>query len=275
MRITWLFFLSVITGVTAARADCEYRPEWRGRDTVSYVRDAEACLAELKEGFWVDAAVEREVFERVNAVRVQAGLAPLQLRTGLLRPARLHSFDMGQDWFFDHEGPDGRSVSQRVSALDRTLVQSEIRENIAQIKGDFDWSETGDVLHNTLFNSPRHRENMLAPRLTHMAMGVVRSKKGAWITQIFVREAGELTVPAPLALRPSQLNLPKAELHDWSFQEMRLKLDDVEYTLETLGPNTRGEADLLIVGTRPVDARTYKIINLAGPSVTLIGPDPS
>ncbi|MEM9669628.1 MAG: CAP domain-containing protein [Pseudomonadota bacterium] len=269
MRIAWLFFFVGILAAPTVSATCEYRPEWRGTDTASYVADARVCLEELKDGFWVDEAVEEEVFDRVNAARRDAGLEPLELREGLLPAARLHSFDMGQDWFFDHKGPDGRSVSDRVAALDRRLMHSEVRENIAQIKGDFDWSETGEILHNILFNSDGHRENMLAPRLTHMAMGIVRTEDGAWITQVFVRKEGELERDAPLSTPASLSVLPAARLSDWAYRETRLLAGEEELAVGGKPSDYRGDGQVLVVGTRPIDELQYEIINLIGPSVTV------
>jgi len=269
MRVAWLFFVSALMASPPAAADCEYRPEWRGRDTATYFADATTCLETLKDGFWIDAAVEADVFGRVNAARRDAGLAPLRLREELIPPARLHSFDMGQDLFFDHQGPDGRSVSDRVAALDRSLIHSEVRENLAVIEGDFDWSDTGEVLHNILFNSDGHRENMLSPTLTHMAMGVVRSEKGAWITQVFVREEGTFTAPLPTDLSQSAISLPLALMHDWSFREVLIEQGGVEHQLVALESRISGDADIVMVGTKPVDERSYQIIKLPGPSITV------
>ncbi|MEM6899586.1 MAG: CAP domain-containing protein [Pseudomonadota bacterium] len=268
MRIALLLLAACFTSATAHTA-CEYRPEWRARDVATYVTDAETCLTELKDGYWFDEAVEREVFDRVNAAREDAGLEPLALRPALLRPARLHSFDMGQDMFFSHDGPDGRSVSDRVSALDRTLVHSELRENIATIGGAFNWTDAGEILHNILYNSNGHRKNMLSPRLTHMAIGVVRTEDGAWITQVFARVEGEFNRDVPAAVSPGG-SLPSVTMADWRFSETIVENDGEEQRLSLLDPMLRGEARLLVVGTRAIDDFSYQTIKLSGPSITLV-----
>ncbi|MEM7663293.1 MAG: CAP domain-containing protein [Pseudomonadota bacterium] len=270
MRNLYYSILALFCLIGTADAACEYRPEWRGSDIATYVPDADACLTELKDGFWIDEAVENEVFDQVNAARAEAGLTPLARRRSLLRPARLHSFDMGQDAFFAHNGPDGRSVSDRVAALDRTLVHSEIRENIAKIEGDLNWSETGEILHNILFNSDSHRENMLAPRLTHMAIGLVRTEKGAWITQIFVRVEGEFVDDVPLVMSAKSPALPTVQLSDWRFSETRLQNGDSEYQLALLDPMASGDTHLRVVGTRAASEFSYQTIKLAGPTLTLV-----
>lgn len=270
MRFFLLASLLALLPFSFAHAACEYRPEWRGTDIATYVPDAEACLAELKDGFWFDEDVEKEVFDRVNAAREDAGLHPLKLRPSLLRPARLHSFDMGQDFFFAHEGPDGRSVGDRVAALDRTLIHSEIRENIAKISGDLNWSETGQILHNILYNSQGHRENMLAPRLTHMAIGIVRAEKGAWITQVFARVEGDFKDPVPPSILRDAPALPSVKLTDWQYSRTLLERDGEEYELLPLDPASVGDGSLRVVGTQTVSELSYKTIKLAGPSVTIV-----
>lgn len=269
MRFALLIVSVCLMAIAPAAATCEYRPEWRGRDTASFVADAEACLAAPKAGFRIDPAVEQEVFDRVNAARREAGRAPLEHREALLRPARLHSFDMAQDWFFAHEGPDGRSVSERVAALDRTLIHSEIRENIAKIGGDLNWADTGEILHNILFESDGHRENMLSPRLTHMAMGVVRTDDGAWITQIFVRLEGQFTRPVPASLSAAEPQIPGVQMADWAHGETRLLIDNKQYPSTALDPTLRGEANLIVKGTRALSEFRFESINLIGPSTTL------
>ena len=273
MRRAWLLSFLGFALVMPAAADCEYRPEWRGRTIDTYVRDADICLSTLKEGFWIDEQIEAEVFARVNTLRADAGLPELVFRPGLVRPARLHSFDMAQDQFFDHRAPDGRRASDRVAALDRTLIHSEVRENIAAVSGDVEWNQVGELLHNLLVNSQGHLANMLAPDLTHMAMGVVRSEEGAWLTQVFVREEGTFDAPVPIALSADvgPAALPVATLSSWVFRETLYVIAEPDADAETApAPGHRGDIAIRVVGTRPIDDRSYRIIQLIGPAATLV-----
>lgn len=141
--------------------------------------------------------MEAEILERINSAREVAGVPLLEMRQALLSPARLHSLDMAQDDFFAHEGQDKRVAADRVAALDRTLIASEIRENIARITGDLNYADSGSLLHSLLINSEGHRKNILSPTVTHVAIGVVRMEKGAWVTQVFANVEGELAAPLP------------------------------------------------------------------------------
>ena len=191
MRFSVFLFVTILAALPAI-AECQLRSVWRGANVASYLPHAHACLENPGADIWFDSAVEEEMLGRINEERTNAGLPPLELRTELIAPARLHSFDMAQEDFFDHEGPDGRVAGHRISALDRTLIFSEVRENIARLGGDLDYTSTGWLLHRSLITSEGHRENILSPNVTHVAIGVSRRAKGAWVTQIFVRVEGAL-----------------------------------------------------------------------------------
>ncbi|MEL7481956.1 MAG: CAP domain-containing protein [Pseudomonadota bacterium] len=252
---------------------CERRPEWRPADTAGYAAAVDECLANKVDGLRFDEALEAENLTRVNAARRSAGLPPLQIRRELLTAARLHSFDMAQDRFFDHEGPDRRKAADRVAALDRTLIHSELRENIATVRGDLKWDEAGQILHNILMDSPGHRENILAPDITHIAIGVARYEKGAWLTQVFVRQEGAFRHDVPTSASREDLARLTSDLRDWMPDGLLLAIDDVEYPVSADVLLPTGEAALRVIGTRQADANRRFIIHLPGPSVTVAPQD--
>ena len=256
----------------SAYAECDLRSVWRGANVVDYVPKARACLESPGADIWFEASVEAEILERVNEERQSRGLTPLRLRPELLDTARIHSFDMAQEGFFAHEGEDGRGTAKRVGALDRTLVLSEVRENIARLGGDLDYNDIGHLLHQGLMDSPGHRENILAPNVTHIAIGVARREKGAWVTQVFVRVEGALDEPLSTAFSSGEAPLISAQLEDWTFD--RVGLRDQAGSEIALGDEVedfRHDLTLVVLGRKRLDERRTAIVRLNGP---LISPVP-
>lgn len=272
-RFLVLCFLSFVLAVPAVaqESECDAQSALRGEAVHHYVPKVMACVARPDGGFWFDDTVEAEIFDRVNAERLAAGLPALAYRPELLAAARIHSFDMAREGFFAHRGADGRTAYQRIAALDRTLVQSETRENLASVSGELDHMQVSGVLHNLLMDSPSHKDNILAPNITHMAIGLARTGNGAWVTQVFVRQDGTLTAPLKTAHRvgdPLALdaNLLGRELAGAVFQGPRGR----EYTsfIGTDMPN--GDLQLLVIGERRIDDLTRQSIKLNGPSISLV-----
>ena len=57
---------------------------------------------------------EDAVLTQTNAARAQAHCAPLRMDPKLLAVARLHSADMAQNDYFNHNSPDGHDPGQRM-----------------------------------------------------------------------------------------------------------------------------------------------------------------
>lgn len=253
----------------SAHAKCDLRSAWRGANVVDYVPKARACLESPGADIWFEASVEAEIFERVNEERQSRGLTPLRLRPELLDTARIHSFDMAQEGFFAHEGEDGRGTAKRVGALDRTLVFSEVRENIARFGGDLNYNDIGHLLHQGLMDSPGHRENILAPNVTHIAIGVARREKGAWVTQVFVRVEGTLDEPLSTAFSNGEAPLIGAQLKDWELGGIGFR-DPAgnEIALGDRVEDFRHDLSLFVLGRKRLDERRIASIKLNGPDIS-------
>lgn len=266
-----LFSVLLAAPATAQLPICEGHSAQRGQAVQHYVPKAMACVEGPTAGFWFDKAIEHDIFERVNAERIAAGLHPLALRAELLAPARVHSFDMAKEGFFAHRGLDGRTPYQRISALDRTLVQSEARENLASVSGDMDYAQVGELLHTLLMDSEGHRTNILAPNLTHMAIGLARTEKGAWVTQVFVRQDGTLDAPLSLAHTLGDplaigAQLQGREFASAVFQGARGR----EYSNFQARDVPAGDLQLLVLGVQRLDDRTQSTIKLNGPAISIL-----
>lgn len=266
--------LLVLVGLVPAQAfACDPRSAGRPAEVAVYVERAEACLAAPPEDFLFDAGLEIGFLNLVNAERRAAGLAPVELRTGLRGAARFHSLDMAVNGFFGHEGPDGRTGDDRIAALDRTALADFSAENVATVSkssGRMDPDFALRRLHENLMDSPGHRANILHPKATHVAFGVVRTRSSVWVTQVFLRLSGTLPEAAPLRLTgTSRLRAPRG-LEGWKFVRFDLVGEDGAEVPAVNLSEAKGDARLAAYATQPgEDARSFYWIRFLGPAVTV------
>ncbi|WP_165861173.1 S-layer homology domain-containing protein [Paenibacillus paeoniae] len=110
-------------------------------------------------------ALERQLFDLVNAERAVRGIPVLQWDKLAGAAARGHSENMRDKQFFSHKNLDNKTPFDRMKA--RGITYQLASENIA---AGFDNSI---ITHYTLLNSTSgHRETLLNAKLTHMGTGV-------------------------------------------------------------------------------------------------------
>jgi uncharacterized protein YkwD len=130
----------------------------------------------------VASSLERQAFNLINSERARNGLQPLVWDGELCRVARLHSENMGRQNFFDHEGPDGTNLLDRVTA--RGIMWRSLGENIAYNQGHDD---PAGVAVDQWMHSSKHRANILRGNFTHSAIGIARMADGrVYLTQVFI-----------------------------------------------------------------------------------------
>ena len=282
------WFVSALLGLILAApmaAACDQQTSTQQLQAARYIEDVQTCLSALPSEFALDRAVEQDNIRRVNDARNRRGLMPLKLRADLLPAARWHSFDMAANDFFSHRGQDGRTHGVRISLLDRTLIYDVARENIAMVRGDFDAGSESKLMHELLMNSEGHYENIMAEDVSHIAVGVVRTGDGVWLTQLFVNEAGELSAPAPVRLSPGQVLSFDAQLSKLQFAGFQSEQGNQMRRFQRLASSGQsvvprelhGDIRLGVRGDQvPTSAheRGY-YVNLFGPSVTLVSAKPS
>ena len=139
------------------------------------------------------AALERQMFERLNRDRGAQGLPPLIYAEDLADVARGHSLDMVQHRFFAHESPATGTLEDRMDVAGITAL--EMRENLAQ-------APNVERAEDNLLASPGHRANILAASVTHIGIGIVHGGNDdprlLTITQVFTRPA-RVATPAEAA----------------------------------------------------------------------------
>jgi uncharacterized protein YkwD len=116
--------------------------------------------------------LELTILTRVNAVRLQNGLAPLRRSSGLTAAARQHSTEMAARGYFGHSSADGSSFERRIARfypLGRRHYWS-VGENLLWSTSDVDAAGALD----TWLRSPEHRRNILMRRWRDFGLGAVR-----------------------------------------------------------------------------------------------------
>lgn len=132
---------------------------------------------------------EAEVVVLVNQARAQGGncggqpfgaTGPLTMEGRLRCAARVHSLDMVERGFFDHQNPDGESPFDRMEQAGYAF--SFAGENIAA------GQPTPQEVVDGWLDSPGHCANILSPDFTEIGVGYVSAPQGAlphYWTQVF------------------------------------------------------------------------------------------
>jgi uncharacterized protein YkwD len=135
--------------------------------------------------------VSEKALALVNAARSKArkcgrtdfpAAPPLKLSAMLNRAALIHSQDMSNKNFFEHEGSDGSKVADRVSRIGYRWRN--VAENIAIGAQDAEAVVKGWVA------SPGHCANLMSAQYTEMGLAYVvnrKSEAGIYWTQVFAR----------------------------------------------------------------------------------------
>lgn len=273
----FLLALAALTAGLPAMA-CQLGMTGRGEAVADYVEQVRPCLTMLPEGYAFDADMEREFLDRVNLARREAGLPPLVYRAALRNTARFHSLDMAYNDFFGHVGPDGRAPQDRIAALDRRAIIQYSAENVAMVevvRGRWNLNRKAvDRLHQNLMDSPGHRANILSEEATHVAMGVVRTETGVWVTQNFLNLSGSLVRDVPVRMRAGDRVAQMPVLNGWKFRKFAAELPggDVLPMDQGIPAGVRGDIHIAAEGRRPGDTpRSFYTIRLPGPAVTVGG----
>jgi cysteine-rich secretory family protein len=107
----------------------------------------------------------------LNEERARRGLAPLRRHPLLERAALLHSQDMVQRGFFEHDTPEGRTPQDRILATGYVTARGRATgENLA-------WGEGFRASPNEIvkgwMNSLGHKKNILRSQFDEIGIGIV------------------------------------------------------------------------------------------------------
>ena len=125
-----------------------------------------------------DPVAEKQMFDLVNEERTGVGLRALIWDDRLLPVARQHSEEMFRLKYFAHQSPVNGSPFDRLKAAG--ITYSRAGENLA-------YAQSVSVAHRGLMQSQGHRENILRPEFTRIAIGVISAGPyGRMFTQMFL-----------------------------------------------------------------------------------------
>jgi uncharacterized protein YkwD len=169
---------------------------------------ANRALNSLPEGVQLLEPLARRLVELTSVRRreVDADLEPLETDPELLPAARAHALDMLERGYFDHVTPDGLDPNDRVALLHRRMVGG-VGENLAEHRGlsaEQLEAQVGPLavkIIDGLMQSPAHRENILNPEYTHLAIAAVAKGEGLVVVQLFEARRALLAERLPLHVR--------------------------------------------------------------------------
>lgn len=180
-------------------------------DVAGYIAYAEKCLLP-GHGVQVRQQDILQMMHRLNEVRTQHGLSPLEWHAGASEAARLHATDMALRNYFSHTSPEGLRAGDRLQRIDRKTLFGFSGENLARYKSGWPSDYNDNILQNNLESSPQHLENMLTPEFTHVGMAIVQKGGFYYGVQVFISLEGELTHEWPIVLHPGDEFLLPDEL---------------------------------------------------------------
>jgi uncharacterized protein YkwD len=129
-------------------------------------------------------AAEVRLLELVNADRARHGLPPVELDLDLLDIARERAAAQLTDGPLSHHDPDGElAVVRRLRSLG--VRYRLVGENLARFTGPEGSAPV--TIEEGFMRSPPHRENILEPAFTRLAVGLARDGSGrAAFAQLFL-----------------------------------------------------------------------------------------
>lgn len=141
--------------------------------------------------------LESKLFEYINADRAREQLAPLKWNGALYGVALAHSREMAAQSQISHTGSDGSEPHERIEKAG--VYATRTAENVAR---DLNIISA----HTSLMESLYHRENILDPEMTDVAVGIVTTGKYLYVTELFIRSLDEVSLVEARRLLLDQMN---------------------------------------------------------------------
>lgn len=126
------------------------------------------------------AQLEQWVVARINEIRREHDLPPLEPTGALAAVARRYSCRMAQDDFFAHRSPSGDTVADRLRQAD--LAYRLVGENLAR---NTNAEEPARRAVQGWMDSKTHRQNILREGFTQTGVGICREGRRFYVTQVF------------------------------------------------------------------------------------------
>jgi len=200
----------------------------------------------------VDAdELAQAIFDEANHVRKENGRTALVDDARLISVAQAHSDDMMARNYKSHYNPEGEGPADRVHRLYPELL-GDVGENLLGMAIENGLLDPVPVLAKETvgewMNSPEHRENLLNPVFTHMAVAVSTKGESFMATQLLSHEYIVLERPLPKTAKENDvLEIKGAVQPAW---------DSSKFTVFLVLPNPKEEVRIsntqVSVGTEPL-----------------------
>jgi len=136
-----------------------------------------------RDGDLEPATIEEAIHREINQVRSERDLSSIEFDSALREAARMHSQDMAENDYFDHEAPDGTTMEDRLASVGYNCHAS--AENIAMRTALGDEDEIAEGIVAQWMSSQGHRENILRPYWNMEGIGVAIDDGEVYATQNF------------------------------------------------------------------------------------------
>ncbi len=130
------------------------------------------------------SVAEQYLFQAANAERLAKGLSPLQWDDSLYRAAWVHARAMASRASISHQYPGEPELADRAQTAGARF--SVVAENVAE-------APTAPMIHRGWMLSEHHRDNLLDPRLDHIAISVLRRDGQLYAVEDFDHGVTELS----------------------------------------------------------------------------------
>lgn len=126
----------------------------------------------------------------VNAERAALSLAPLDWDARLADAAADHAHGMAEADFFDHVGPDGRELRDRIADVARNEFPL-TRQTLWRARNHPSWTPNAvaEAVVREWMASPGRRAALLDPALTHAGAAILRARFDGSAVMVFAGPA--------------------------------------------------------------------------------------
>lgn len=187
-RQVWVVWVSMTLALLGCEPTSDFFPPLPRQDTPTNTPSTPQASVQSPATAKMEAAIR----QRINQIRQEQGLNPLQNNEKLAQVARNYSQQMARDKFFSHTGSDGSTLTTRVRAGGITYWA--VGENLFK---STNVPEPVPFAVQGWMDSPGHRENILRPVFTETGIGVWREGNTYYITQLFMRSRMFSLKPLP------------------------------------------------------------------------------
>lgn len=189
----------------------------------AYRRYVDMCLTDMPRGVELREGDMLAMFYRLNKVRADHGLQPLQWHQGASDVARVQALDMMRRKYLGHSSPEGLRGVDRLHRLFRDEIFGNSGENLAWFRDAFPATYTDQTLARQLEGSPSHFETIINPDYTHVGLAIVQKDNEYMAVQVFISAEGNLLEEWPDQIFPGlTMDLPEL-MNGRSVQGWRLQ----------------------------------------------------